>query len=71
MCDSYERHLCPKCGKPMAEEPEWPGLWVCPGYKIRLNDAPPFRFACTGSELTDRGVQVFEAELYNLIAERN
>jgi hypothetical protein len=62
---------CPECGKPMIEEPEWKGLWTCPDSKIKLNDAPPFRFKCDGKELTNEGVEVFETEYIRLIAQLN
>jgi hypothetical protein len=59
-------HLCPKCGKQMNEEASFPGLWMCPDYKVRLNDSPPFRFLCTGSEITKAGADALAEELNRL-----
>lgn len=42
----------------MAEERKFPGLWMCPDGRIRLNDSPPFRFNCGGMELTDERQRV-------------
>jgi hypothetical protein len=64
-------HLCPKCGKPMVEQPKFPGLWMCPDGKIFLNDSPPFRRLCEGMELTDEGAELFDAELRRQWSERN
>ena len=68
---NVDLHLCPLCGRTMIEEPEWPGLWVCPGNRVRLNDSPPYRFECLGSVFTDQAVVVFEAELNRLLSEGN
>ncbi len=68
---SGTRRACPKCGKIMAEEPKFKGLWTCPDYKVRLNDKPPFYFKCTGMLLTDEGAAQFEAVLTKLNQERN
>lgn len=54
---------CPKCGKPMAEEPKFKGLWMCPDGKIRLNETAPFAFKCDGMKLTNAGVKALENEL--------
>ena len=64
-------HPCPNCKKPMIEEPKFPGLWMCPDGKIRLNDSPPYRFKCEGKELTDGGAEAFHRELCRQSAERN
>jgi|GEM_PF-5213052 len=71
MIDLKETRPCPECGKPMCEETGWKGLWTCPDSKIRLNDSPPFRFKCDGKEITDEGVELFEAEIIRLIASSN
>ncbi len=63
--------MCAKCGKKMEEGPKFPGLWLCPDYKIRLNDRPPFQFACTGMEMTQRGYRDIERELNKLWAQQN
>ncbi len=55
----------------MEEEPGWPGLWRCPDNKVRLNDAPPFRWKCNGKEITEEAVEAFEDAYAKLIAERN
>lgn len=62
---------CPKCGKDMSEEPEFKGLWTCPDFKVRLTERPPFRFKCTGMELTEEGGAALVSEIERLIAERN
>lgn len=62
---------CPICGKPMGEEPYFPGLWTCPDYKIPVNDSPPYEFKCTGSEMTQVAVDALDRELHRLWAERN
>lgn len=62
---------CPQCGKPMAEEPKWKGLWACPDSKIRLNDEPPYQYQCDGMELTEEGVEAFNAELWRIHTARN
>jgi hypothetical protein len=63
--------ICPECGKLMVEEKKWPGLFVCPDNKIRLNDSPPFRFKCTGMEVTDEAVEQFDRAIWKLYVERN
>lgn len=60
---------CPKCGKAMVECSKFPGLWRCVDNLKPLNDAPPYRFACTGMELTPEAYQAFEAELQRLADE--
>jgi len=62
---------CPKCQKPMIENPKWPGQWSCPDYKKALNDRPPFRFKCTGQHLTEEGEALFEDALLKAQASRN
>lgn len=62
---------CPKCGRPMAEETQFPGLWTCPGYKVRLNDKAPFRFECTGMELTEAGAEAFADEVMRVWTEKH
>lgn len=52
---------CPKCGRPMAEETQFVGLWTCPGYRNWLHTK--LRFECDGMELTEAGAQAFEDEL--------
>ncbi len=64
-------HPCPKCGKAMAEQPHFPGLWTCPDYKTPINDRPPFKFKCTGMKLTEQGQKDFVATLENELAKRN
>lgn len=54
---------CPKCGKPMPEEAKMKGVYMCPDYKVRLNDAPPYRFKCTGLHVTDQAGVEFQKEL--------
>ena len=63
--------ICPKCGKVMAEESEFEGLWTCPDYKVTTDNKPPFRYKCTGMILTEKGSQNLEDELYRQSAERN
>lgn len=48
----------------MAEQPKFPGLWMCPDYKVALNDSPPFRYKCEGMELTGVGSESLERELF-------
>lgn len=43
---------CPKCGRPMAEETMFRGLWTCPGYSQIVADAT---WGCDGFELTEAG----------------
>ncbi len=64
---------CPLCGKPMEEQPNFDGLWICVDGKIVLNpdDGPPFIRKCRGKYLTDAGAAEFEAELNRLFVERN
>lgn len=62
---------CLRCGKEMAEQPKFPGLWMCPDYKVALNDSPPFRYKCEGMELTGVGSEALERELFKIISERN
>ena len=62
---------CPKCGKPMRECPKWPGLWQCVDYGKPINDAKPYRYKCTGLEITDEGVQGFDEACRKIICERN
>lgn len=67
-----EAYACPKCGKPMEENPNWKGQWSCPDYKQALNtDGPPFRFKCDGQHLTDHGAALFDEELRRQHAARN
>lgn len=47
----------------MIENPKWKGDLNCPDYITALNDRPPFRYKCTGSELTDEGAALLEEEL--------
>jgi hypothetical protein len=70
MNDLLERH-CPQCGKVMEEQPGWSGLWICPDYKKPLNSAPPFKFKCTGAELTEEGADAFDAECLRYISKNN
>ena len=62
---------CPICGKPMAEEAKFPGLWICPDGKIQLNDSPPYRFKCDGLMLTKEGSEEFLKTLRETYLERN
>ena len=62
---------CPKCGKLMAEEPKFPGLWVCPDGKKRLTAVPPYLFKCSGMFLTEAGQRQFDAELWRQHTEQN
>ena len=63
---------CPKCGKPMLEEPKWPGLWRCPDYSAPINtDGPPFFYKCRGMEVTEEASEAFHNEMHRIIAERN
>ena len=64
-------HYCPECGKPMAEEPKWRGLWTCPDSKVRLNSAPPYQFKCNGLQLTDEGAALFHNEMLRLVSAGN
>lgn len=48
---------CPKCGRPMAEETKFAGLWTCPLYG---------EFACEGFELTESGAQAIVDELIRI-----
>lgn len=67
-----DAHPCPKCGKLMAEEPQFKGLWTCPDYKMKLNEKPPFQFKCTGMVLTEEGATALEAEVFRILnMERN
>lgn len=52
-------HNCPKCGKPMVEQSDWKGMWMCPDYVPAgpVNTAPPFK--CTGAEMTEEGAEAF------------
>lgn len=68
MKSNLEVRMCPKCGKPMDEQPKFPGLWVCEDGKIPLNDAPPFRFKCDGLELTNEGARALHTEILRLHA---
>lgn len=61
---------CPKCGKPMAEEPQFKGLWMCPDYKLAINSRPPFRYKCTGSKLTKAGAKALQEALQQKWLER-
>ncbi len=63
---------CPKCGKPMAEQPRFKGLWMCPDYINALNPdhGPPFDYRCDGMELTDDGAEELEALLTQKWIER-
>lgn len=45
---------CPKCGRPMAEETMFKGLWTCPLYG---------KLACNGFEITEIGAQAFVDKL--------
>lgn len=55
----------------MMESEGFPGLWFCPDSKIRLNDAPPFRFKCEGMEITDEGCAAFDREVLRQTARLN
>lgn len=55
--------MCPKCGKAMAEQPKFAGLWICPDYVEPLNKRPPFRYKCKGMVLTDAGAAAMDEEL--------
>lgn len=71
MMEANQPRLCPKCGKTLAEERKFPGLWTCPDSKILLNDARPFRYKCDGMHLTDDGARAFGEELNREHARRN
>jgi hypothetical protein len=62
---------CPFCGKPMEEQPKFPGLWMCPDYRNPINDAPPFEYKCRGIEMTDEAAADFEELLTRKYIERN
>jgi ribosomal protein L37AE/L43A len=62
---------CPKCGKPMVEQLEFPGLWICPDFVEPINFAPPFKYKCDGMEMEDRAARDFQTEIEKQIAERN
>ena len=62
---------CPKCGRPMEEQRNFPGLWMCPDAKVRLNDAPPFQFKCDGMYITESGARAFEEEVWKHYGRRN
>lgn len=47
---------CPKCGRPMAEETMFRGLWTCPRYATMISKNP-LKFRCDGFELTNEGAQ--------------
>lgn len=55
----------------MEEEPNWKGFWRCPDYKEAINDSPPFKYKCTGSRLTRKGVQELEHALAKEWLKRN
>lgn len=55
--------LCPKCGKPMQENPNWEGMWMCPDSVKAINDSPPFRYVCTGKKITRKGYKALEDAL--------
>jgi hypothetical protein len=62
---------CPKCGKPMVENPKWRGHWMCPDYTTPINEAPPFQYRCTGQYFTQAAVDDFWRESLRLTAQRN
>lgn len=62
---------CPKCGKPMREQPKFRGLWTCPDYQHAINDAPPFQYKCTGMELTPEGQSALQDEIFKIQIKRN
>ena len=55
----------------MSEAQKFPGLWTCPDFSTPLNDSPPYRYACTGMEVTDAGLEAFEQECLKLLIQRN
>jgi len=55
----------------MEENPEWPGLFLCPDGKIILNDTPPVERKCTGISITQEAADAFDAECLRIIALRN
>lgn len=65
-------HPCPKCGKPMIEQPKWEGLWTCPDYQKPIGKrGKVFVYKCTGMKILKKGVQAFDREVEKLIAESN
>lgn len=64
-------HICPKCGKQMAEEPKFKGYWMCPDGKVLLSDFPPYIRKCDGSELTQEGAADLEDELMRQWTNKN
>ena len=62
---------CPKCGKEMVEQEQWPGLWICVDYKDAINFKPPFKYKCTGMIAEEPAVSAFEMEILKQISERN
>lgn len=62
---------CPKCNKPMIEQPVFPGLWLCPDYVKPINDRAPYKFKCTGMRLTEAGERSFTEEVNKIIARNN
>jgi hypothetical protein len=55
----------------MAEQPQFPGLWLCPDYKTPLNTKPPYVYKCKGMELTEKGAADLENEINRLVAQSN
>lgn len=66
-----ENMNCPKCGKPMIENPKWRGQWSCPDYRKALNDAPPFEYKCTGMTITQSGADAFDEAVLKIQIARN
>lgn len=55
----------------MKEEPKFPGLWICPDGRVRINESPPYRFKCAGVELTEEGTEALQKEIWKQYAQRN
>lgn len=55
----------------MTEQSKWLGLWTCPDFKTAINDSPPFRYKCTGMELSPAAQAEFFSEIAAIISKGN
>lgn len=64
-------NLCPKCGKKMSEQKEGSGFWTCPDFKTPINNAPPYKFKCTGMFIENHAVEEFNQACWEIVNARN
>lgn len=66
-----QKHICPQCGKPMVENPQWLGVWFCPDYIEPINDRAPFKYKCEGLEISDAAADECDADFMRMLCQRN